>query len=261
MMVSHSLHGPTVALEVQELGMRFGAVTAIDNVSLVVRTGERHVLLGTNGAGKTTLFNAISGDLRATSGTIRLFGDDITQLPSWQRARRGVARTYQSSLLFGGLTVQENLYVALRGVSAGRFSLRREGPASLHWQRARALAERVGLASRFTDEVASLSHGQQRQLEIGMALSGDPRLLLLDEPAAGLSPAERQLLIELIEGLPSSLTIVLIEHDMDVALRLAHQVTVMKDGQLVAQGDPSSIRGNVQVQRIYFGDGLGATHE
>jgi branched-chain amino acid transport system ATP-binding protein len=260
-MTVDSQHQSATALEVQELGMRFGAVRAIDNVSLMVRTGERHVLLGTNGAGKTTLFNAISGDLRATSGKIRLFGEDITRLSSWQRARRGVARTYQSSLLFGGLTVQENLYVALRGRAAGRFSLRRERAASLHWQRARALAERVGLGARFSEDVASLSHGQQRQLEIGMALAGDPRLLLLDEPAAGLSPAERQLLIELIEGLPSSLTIVLIEHDMDVALRLAHQVTVMKDGQLVVQGDPASIRGNAQVQRIYFGDGLGAIHE
>jgi branched-chain amino acid transport system ATP-binding protein len=261
MMAIESQHRLEVALEVQELGVRFGAVRAIDNVSLMVRTGERHVLLGTNGAGKTTLFNAISGDLRATSGTIRLFGEDVTALSSWQRARRGVARTYQSSLLFGGLTVQENLYVALRGCCPGRFSLRRERAASSHWQRAQKLAARVGVGTRLKDDVASLSHGQQRQLEIGMALAGDPRLLLLDEPAAGLSPAERQLLIELIEGLPPSLTIVLIEHDMDVALRLAHRVTVMKDGQLVAQGEPANIRANAQVQRIYFGDGLGASYE
>jgi branched-chain amino acid transport system ATP-binding protein len=260
-MASESQHEPVVALEVQEIGVRFGAVRAIDNVSLMVHTGERHVLLGTNGAGKTTLFNVISGDLHATSGMIRLFGENITGLSSWQRARRGVARTYQSSLLFGGLTVQENLYVALRGCGGGRLSLRRERADSLHWQRAQALAARVGLGARFTDDVAALSHGQQRQLEIGMALAGDPRLLLLDEPAAGLSPAERQLLIELIEGLPPSLTIVLIEHDMDVALRLAHQVTVMKDGRLVVQGDPASIRENAQVQRIYFGEGLGTSHE
>ncbi|CAB3778677.1 ABC transporter ATP-binding protein [Pararobbsia alpina] len=260
-MASESQYKPVAALEVHELGVRFGAVRAIDNVSLMVRTGERHVLLGTNGAGKTTLFNVISGDLHATSGRIRLFGENVTGLSSWQRARRGVARTYQSSLLFGGLTVQENLYVALRGCAGGRFSLRRERADSLHWQRAQTLAARVGLGERFTDDVAALSHGQQRQLEIGMALAGDPRLLLLDEPAAGLSPAERQSLIELIEGLPASLTIVLIEHDMDVALRLAHQVTVMKDGRLVVQGDPASIRENAQVQRIYFGEGVGAGHE
>ena len=188
-MTGDSQHRPATALEVEELGMRYGAVRAIDNVSLMVRTGERHVLLGTNVAGKTTLFNANSGDLRATTVKIRLFVEDITRLPSWQRARRGVARTYQSSLLFGGLTVEENLYVALRGLSAGRFSLRRERAASLHWQRARALAGRVGLGARFTEDVASLSHGQQRQLEIGMALAGDPRLLLLDEPAARLVPS------------------------------------------------------------------------
>lgn len=243
-----------MALEVSALGMRFGAVQAIDGVSLAVRTGERHVLLGTNGAGKTTLFNAISGDLQATKGEIRLFGQDITRMPAWKRARSGVARTYQSSLLFGGLTVEENLYVALNGCGPRRFSLRRESPDAHNWREAKRLAARIGLKECGVDEVASLSHGQQRQLEIGMALASTPRLLLLDEPAAGLSPAERQSLIALIEALPSSLTVVLIEHDMDVALRLAHQVTVMKDGRIVVHGPPDAIRNSAEVQRIYFGE-------
>ncbi|MBO9642865.1 MAG: ABC transporter ATP-binding protein [Pseudacidovorax sp.] len=245
-----------LALDIRGLGLHFGALRAIDGVSLAVPVGERHVLLGTNGAGKTSLFNTISGDLRPSVGSIRLFGEDVTRLPSWRRARLGVARTYQSSLLFGELSVADNLYVAVRGARAGRFSLHREPANAAARLEAQALAMQVGLGAHCERQVALLSHGQQRQLEIGMALASRPRLLLLDEPAAGLSPAERQMLIGLIAALPLALTTVLIEHDMDVALALADRVTVMKDGRVVLQGDPDEVRASPQVQRIYFGESL-----
>ena len=245
-----------LALDIRDLGLHFGALRAIDSVSLAVQVGERHVLLGTNGAGKTSLFNTISGDLRPSVGSIGLFGEDVTRIPSWRRARLGVARTYQSSLLFSALSVADNLYVAVRGARAGRFSLRREPASAAARREAQALAAQVGLAEHCDREVALLSHGQQRQLEIGMALASRPRLLLLDEPAAGLSPAERQMLIGLIAALPPALTIVLIEHDMDVALALADRVTVMKDGRVVLQGSPDEVRASPQVQLIYFGESL-----
>jgi branched-chain amino acid transport system ATP-binding protein len=188
-----------------------------------------------------------------TSGTIKLFGEDITRLPAHQRARRGIGRTYQTSLLFVGLTVLENLYIAVRGAKPGRFSLLVPRASDADRAKARALTERVRLAHVADKPVADLSHGQRRQLEVGMALACDPRLLMLDEPAAGLSAAERPELNRLLKELPRDLTLVLIEHDMDVALPNADMVTVMKDGAVVVENTPDRIQDDPVVYEIYLG--------
>ena len=241
------------ALRLEGVGRRFGALAAVAGVSLAVARGERRAVLGPNGAGKTTLFNLVCGDFRPTSGRVVLFGEDVTRLEPHGRARRGVGRTYQNSLLFNGLSVADNLVVAVRGAKPGRFSFRL--PSAADRAAARRLAETVRLSHLLGAEVASLSHGQRRQLEVGMALACDPRLLMLDEPAAGLSPVERPELMKLLRALPRALTLLLIEHDMDVALPLADMVTVMKDGAVVVEGRPDRIERDPVVQRIYLGHG------
>jgi branched-chain amino acid transport system ATP-binding protein len=215
--------------------------------------GERRAILGPNGAGKTTLFNLVCGDFMPTSGTVRLFGEDITRLPAHKRARRGIGRTYQTSLLFNGMSVLENLYVAVRGARPNRFSFRAPKASDADLAKARTLAERVRLSHMGDRLVAELSHGQRRQLEVGMALACDPRLLMLDEPAAGLSAAERPELNRLLKDLPRDLTLILIEHDMDVALPNADIVTVMKDGAVVVENTPDKIQDDPLVYEIYLG--------
>ena len=243
------------ALALHGVGRMFGALAAVGNVTLSVAPGERRAVLGPNGAGKTTLFNLICGDFPPTSGRVELFGQDITALPPHHRARNGVGRTYQTSLLFNGLSVEDNLVIAVRGAKAGRFSWAL--PAAGDRAKARQLAERVRLSHLLGTEVASLSHGQRRQLEVGMALACDPRLLMLDEPAAGLSPLERPELLKLMKDLPRSITLVVIEHDMDIALPVADIVTVMKDGEVVVEGAPDTIENDPTVQAIYLGHGRG----
>jgi len=239
------------------VGRRFGALAAVRDVTFDVARGERRAVLGPNGAGKTTLFNAICGDFMPTSGTIRLFGEDITRLPAHQRARRGIGRTYQNSLLFNGLSVRDNLYVAIRGAKPGRFSFRAPRPSDPDLVKTRAIADRVRLSHIADQPVDALSHGQRRQLEIGMALACEPRLLMLDEPAAGLSAAERPELNRLLKELPRDLTLILIEHDMDVALPNADIVTVMKDGAVVVENTPERIQDDPLVYEIYLGRKVG----
>jgi branched-chain amino acid transport system ATP-binding protein len=234
-------------------GRRFGALHALRDVSLDVPVGERRAIIGPNGAGKTTLFNVVMGDHKPTSGTILLFGEDITQLAPQKRARRGITRTYQTSLLFTSMSVADNLYLAVRGVKPRRFSMLRPRAGDEYRRRAAEIAERVRMDDKIDTLVSSLSHGQQRQLEVGMALAGEPRVILLDEPAAGLSPGERTELRELLTRLPAEITMVLIEHDMDVALQVSEHVTVMHDGQVVADGSPHDIAANQTVQDIYLG--------
>lgn len=241
------------ALALSGVGRRFGALAAVSDVTLTVPAGQRRVVLGPNGAGKTTLFNLICGDFPPTSGRVELFGEDITHSRPHHRARAGVGRTYQSSLLFNGLSVHDNLVIAVRGARAGRFSMRL--PSAADHARARELAATVRLDSSEGRAVAELSHGQRRQLEVGMALACSPRLLMLDEPAAGLSPSERPELVALMKGLPRTLTLVVIEHDMDIALPIADLVTVMKDGQVVVEGPPDMIESDPTVQAIYLGHG------
>ena len=242
-------------LQLRGVGRRFGGLVAVADLSLEVAGGERRAILGPNGAGKTTLFNLIAGEFRPTTGRVLLFGEDVTRLPAHRRMRRGLTRTYQTALLFGGLTVADNLYLALRGPASARMSLRRPGPDDRYRARARELAVTVGLTGVLETKAAALSHGERRQLELGMALAGQPRLLMLDEPAAGLSPGERGRLTELLLALDPAITVLLIEHDMDVALRVADRVTVMHDGRTIAEGSPAEIRASKTVQDVYLGSG------
>jgi branched-chain amino acid transport system ATP-binding protein len=242
-----------VALDVSGASRRFGALVALDTVDLVLRPGERRAVIGANGAGKTTLFNAITGDFPPTTGRIRFFGEDVTALPPYERIRRGLRRTYQSSLLFPSLTVVENLYLAVRGVTRGRLSLVRTPPEAQTRLAADDLAHAVHLDLLRDRPVAELSHGQQRQLELGMALAGAPRLILFDEPGAGLSPTERRRLVEILTALPEHIGFVIIEHDLDIALRVVEAVTVMHEARIFKQGSPDEIEADPEVQRIYLG--------
>jgi branched-chain amino acid transport system ATP-binding protein len=241
------------ALTLSGVSRTFGALRAVDDVSLNVAAGQKYAILGSNGAGKTTLFNAITGDFPPTAGRIRFFGEDITMLPPHERIRKGLRRTYQSSLLFRELTVRDNLFLAVRGVASGRFSFRRAGAGHASVAATNDLLERTRLSHLADERVANLAHGQQRQLEIGMALAGAPRLILFDEPAAGLSPAERRELVALLRSLPAHMSFVLIEHDLDIALRVVDRVTVMHNGRVLRTGSPEEIENDAQVQAIYMG--------
>jgi len=241
------------ALVLEGVTRAFGALRAVDDVSLSVLAGEKRAILGANGAGKTTLFNAITGDFPPTSGRILFFGEDITSMDPFERIRKGMRRTYQSSLLFRDLSVRDNLFLAVRGVSNARFSLRRPGRSHPTTVATQELLERGRLTHLADEMVSNLAHGQQRQLEIAMALAGAPRLILFDEPAAGLSPAERRELVLLLTSLPSHMSFVLIEHDLEIALRVVERVTVMHNGSVIKTGTPSDIENDQQVQAIYMG--------
>ncbi len=248
------------ALELEAVSRHFGALVALADINLTVEAGERRAVLGSNGAGKTTLFNAITGDFPPTTGRVRLFGEDVTDLPVHERIRRGLRRTYQISLLFDGLSVIENIYLACRGVGRRRFSLRRPTPSDSAMQLAETLLEAVHLDEARDLQVATLSHGQQRQLEIALALAGAPRLILLDEPAAGLSPAERAELIEILQALPEHIGYIIIEHDMDVALRVAERVTMLHNWRIFKEGTPEEIENDPDVQELYLGEGQERAH-
>ena len=241
------------ALELEAVSRHFGALVALADINLTVGAGERRAVLGSNGAGKTTLFNAITGDFPPTTGRVRLFGEDVTDLPVHERIRRGLRRTYQISLLFAGLSVVDSAYLACRGVSRRRFALRRARRDDAAMHAAEDLLGAVGLDGERDEPVANLSHGQQRQLEIALALAGAPRLLLFDEPAAGLSPAERAELVAILQSLPPHMSFVLIEHDMDVALRVAEVVTMMHNGRVFKEGSPEEIERDPEVQALYLG--------
>jgi branched-chain amino acid transport system ATP-binding protein len=248
------------ALVLENVTRAFGALRAIEDVSFAVAAGERRAVIGANGAGKTTLFNVITGDFPATAGRVRFFGDDVTDHPPYERIRAGMRRTYQSSLLFRDLSVRDNLFLAVRGVARGRFSFLRSRVSSTTRAAANDLLDRVRLTPVADELVSSLSHGQQRQLEIGMALAGAPRLILFDEPAAGLSPVERRELVLLLAALPAHMGFVLIEHDLDIALRVVDRVTVLHNGHVLKHGTPDEIEGDAEVQSIYMGAGRHMTH-
>jgi branched-chain amino acid transport system ATP-binding protein len=242
------------ALRLDGVSKVFGGLRAVDGVSLAVEAGERRALIGPNGAGKTTLFNLIAGALPVTQGTIRLFGEDVTRMAAHRRAWAGLARTFQISNLFPTLSVLENCLLAVQALTPARLAMHRplgRYPA-LH-ARARATLDAVGLADRAGAAVRQLSHGEQRQLEIGLALAGAPRLLLLDEPTAGLSPAESRHMANLLGGLDPAMTVLIIEHDMDIALEIARQVTVLHYGRVIADGTREEIRAHPLVREIYLG--------
>jgi branched-chain amino acid transport system ATP-binding protein len=241
------------ALELEGVGRQFGALVALADVNLRVGAGERRAVLGSNGAGKTTLFNAVTGDFPPSSGRIRFFGEDMTNFPVHERIRRGLRRTYQISQLFAGLTVIDSIFVACRGVSRNRLSLMRPGAADAPMAQARTIARSVQLDDILEKPVSTLSHGQQRQLEIALALTGAPRFILFDEPAAGLSPGERRDLVAILNALPPHIGYIIIEHDLDVALRVSSYVTIMHNGRVFKEGAPQEIEDDDDVQAIYLG--------
>jgi branched-chain amino acid transport system ATP-binding protein len=243
-------------LRLRGVGRRFGGLRAVRDVHLDIRPGERRAILGPNGAGKTTLFNVIAGEFPPTEGTIELFGTDVTYLPARTRVKLGLTRTYQTSRVFLGLPVEDNLYLSVVGVEGGHYRpILRPGRDRALRARARDVAERVGLADRLGTLTRDLSHGEQRQLEVGIALAGEPRLIMLDEPAAGLSRAERGALTQMLLEMPRDVTLILIEHDMDVALTVAEYVTMMHDGEVIVEGTPAEIRANQLVHDLYLGKG------
>ncbi len=246
------------ALEADHLCRRFRGVTAVADVSLRVAAGARFGIIGPNGAGKTTLFNLLSGELRPTTGSVALFGRDITALRTYRRAALGLGRTFQITRIFSDLTVLENLTLALHGLSRSKLSLLRP------WRSYRAmtaeaadLAASFGLAQRLAAPASDLSHGEVRELEVLLALALKPRVLLLDEPAAGLSPAERIDIQALLMSLPAELTLVMIEHDIDVLRGVVDSAAVLHLGSLVVQGSMRDIQNDDRVRELYLG-GAGA---
>ena len=244
---------PTL-LQLEGVSIHFGALRAVDGITLQVGAGERVAILGPNGAGKTTLFNAITGIAPATGGKVLFDGRDITRATPDARAQRGIARTFQITNLFFGLSIEDNLLLAARGVTRSRFAFWRSGEAQDD-ERATvdSALQRCDLDSKRRLLVREISYGEQRKLELAMSLTSSPRLLLLDEPAAGLSPSERVLMAEVIRGLPPTLALILIEHDIDLALGLVDRVVCMYQGAVLVEGKPEEIRGNAQVQEIYLG--------
>ena len=241
-------------LQVRELCKGFGGLAAVDHVSLEVDTGELHAVIGPNGAGKTTLINLLSGDLRATSGSILFRGDEISALTPEQRSLQGIGRSYQKTNIFAGFSALENCRLAAQSRS----------PRALNWlrdalsydeimQQARSALNLVVLSARANDLALELSHGEQRQLEIAMCLATQPQLLLLDEPLAGMGAEESQKMVELIRRVAKSHAVLLVEHDMDAVFQLAKRLTVMVDGRVLASGTPEEIRANREVQTAYLG--------
>ena len=223
-------------------------------VSFAVEPGELRLIVGPNGAGKTTLFNMISGTFAVSSGRVILFGRDITQLPAYERAKMGLARTFQITNLFPRLTVLENILLALQAADDSAFSLHRRMRANHHlFHNANALLEEWGLAAIAGQPAKEISYGEQRQIDLILAMAVRPKVLLLDEPTAGLSAAEVIRVVGMIRTLPKDMTILMIEHDMDVAFDLAERITVLHQGRLIAEGDAEAIRNDPQVTEIYLG--------
>lgn len=243
----------TNALLVQGVSRHFNGLVAVEDVSLTIAKGERRAILGANGAGKTTLFNLIAGDIPVSQGRIEFHGEDITNQSVANRVALGLRRTYQMARIFPQLTVLENLVIAIIGVSKQHFGLGLIGQNDVRRQQARVLAERIGIEAFTELKAETLSHGQRRQLELAMALAGEPKILLFDEPAAGLSPLERIKLTEVIKSLSRDITLVMIEHDMEIALGVCDQVSVLNWGSLIAEGSPEQISQNQMVHDIYLG--------
>jgi len=243
-----------LALECINLTKRFGGLEAVNRINLQVKVGERRAILGPNGAGKTTFFRLISGEFQATSGSIRYFGRDISHMACHRRTHLGLGRTFQITNLFPTLTVFDNLILAAMGLKKTKFSMLR--PLSTYpnlQERAMELLEMMGMTDRRGETVKNLSHGEQREIEIALALISNPKVLLLDEPTAGLSPAESAMITHTVQKLDPSITILIIEHDMDVAFSIADRITVLHQGCLFAEGSLAEIRENRRVQEIYFG--------
>ncbi len=243
-----------IALSVQSLSKMFGGLRATHDVSLEIEQGERRAIIGPNGAGKTTLFNLISGFLFPSSGRISLFGRDVTRMHAHQRAALGLARTFQVTNLFQRLTLFENILLGVQAVKAARFCFYR--PVRSFGEITReveALLKEWSLWEKRDAPLKELSYGEQREIEVIMALASRPRLLLLDEPTAGLSPAETVQVTDLITRLPRDMTMILIEHDMDVAFSIAERISVLHFGSILEDGTAEQIKGNPKVSEVYLG--------
>jgi branched-chain amino acid transport system ATP-binding protein len=242
------------AVEVENLAKVFGGVRAVDGVTLRVAPGERRALIGPNGAGKTTLFHCVTGTQWASSGHVRLFGRDVTHLPEYRRTELGMGRTFQITNVFTDLSLAENLALSIVGTDRRKWIFHRslEAFPAIREQALVGL-DAVGLKDRADQPVKQLSYGERRQLELALALNTSPKVLFLDEPCAGLSPSERARIFNMVRALARDITVVLIEHDMDVALGLADHVTVMHRGRVMAEGTPEHVQANPEVRDVYFG--------
>jgi branched-chain amino acid transport system ATP-binding protein len=245
-------------LRVESLVKRFGALAATDSASFEVRAGELHALIGPNGAGKTTLIHQISGALRPDAGRIHFDGQDLTALPMPARVRAGLVRSYQITSVFQRFSVLDNLRLAVQARRPGAAFWRAAEKDTAARDEALALLERVGLAERAAQAAGSLAHGEQRQLEVGLALAARPRLLLLDEPLAGMGPEESARMVALLQTLRRETTLLLVEHDMDAVFRLADRITTLVAGRVIVSDTPEAIRAHPEVLRAYLGDELEA---
>jgi branched-chain amino acid transport system ATP-binding protein len=244
-----------VSLRAENISRNFGSLYAVRNVSLSLREGERRAIIGPNGAGKTTLFNLFTGQLKPSGGRIYMFGQDITAAPVHQRVRLGLSRTFQIMNLIPTLSVLENVRLAIMGVRHVRFGMFRfqESNASF-FEEVQSLLTKWGLWDRREDLVGELSYGEQRKMELALALSSKPRILLLDEPTSGLSPAEAASFIAMVRQLKGDITLVVVEHDMDVVFEIADFITVLHYGQVIAEGTKQEIKANLKVSEVYLGE-------
>jgi branched-chain amino acid transport system ATP-binding protein len=242
------------ALEIIDLKKAFGGLVVTQNVSLTIRPGERRLMIGPNGAGKTTLFNQISGDMRPNSGHIKLFGTDITSLAPYQRAHLGLSRTYQIITLFTGDTLEHNITLGLLGLRPSRWQMWR--PLSSYGDlttEARRILDTVGLLHLAAHPISDIAYGEKRRVELAIALAQKPRILLLDEPLAGLSNAERAVVKALITAIPRETTVIMIEHDMDTALDLAETVTLLNYGRIIVDGERDAVIADQRTREVYLG--------
>jgi branched-chain amino acid transport system ATP-binding protein len=243
-------------LEIERLTKRFGGVIAADAISLALPAGELHAVIGPNGAGKSTLIGQLSGEVGSDGGQIRFDGKDITNLPVYRRCRLGLARSFQVTTLFPDFTALDNVALSVQAHAGHSFRFWRNARSEMQLREpAQAALERVGLAERLSTLVADLSHGERRQLEIAMALAARPRMLLLDEPMAGMGPEESSRLVELLRALKGTVTVLLIEHDIDAVFALADRISVLVYGRIIATGDSAAIRSDPAVREAYLGEG------
>ena len=242
-------------LHVDNLVKRFGGLAATDHATLQVKRGEIHALIGPNGAGKTTLIHQISGALQPDEGRIVFDGADLTHMAMHQRARLGLVRSYQITSVFTRLTVQDNLALAIQATEKTSFKFWRTARSEhARYERAAEVTERVGLQAQLMQPAGALSHGEQRQLEVGLALATSPKLMLLDEPMAGMGPDESERMVQLLQSLRGDTTLLLVEHDMDAVFRLADTISVLVSGQVIACGTAEHIKNDAAVKRAYLGD-------
>ncbi len=242
-------------LETRALRKTFGALVATDNVELQVREGETHAIIGPNGAGKTTLIGQLAGNLRPDAGSIRFAGADVTRLSAPRRARLGFARSFQITSIYRDFTALDNVALAVQAHAGHSFRFWKPARAERRLRDpARRVLEEVGLAARADVPAANLAHGEQRQLEVAMALATEPRLLLLDEPVAGMGMEESQRMVQFLSALKGKRTMILVEHDMDAVFTLADRISVLVYGRIIASGVPEEVRANPEVRRAYLGE-------